>query len=70
MAAEKIKFDFKKTYGKLQDIVRKFEQTDSSDMDIEARLRWFEDGMKHVQELREYVAKTELRIKELKKQYQ
>lgn len=66
MPDKKDKFDFKKSYTKLQEIVRKFEQ---GDVDLEEGLKWFEEGMKHVHELRKYMQTMEHRIKELKSKY-
>ena len=61
---EKHKFDFKKSYTKLQEIMRRF---DDDDLDVEQGLKWFEEGMGLVKDLEKYIETTEHKIKELKK---
>ena len=63
---EKTKFDFKKSYAKLQEIVHRF---DRGDLDVEQSLKWFEEGMGLVAGLKQYVETMEHKIKELKKNY-
>lgn len=63
MAIDK-KFNFSKSYSELQKIVEWFEK---DDIDLEEGISKFEDGMKIVKEMKEYLNKIENKIKEIKK---
>jgi len=58
------KFNFSKSYQDLEKIVEWFEK---GDFDLEEGIKKFEDGAKLVTELKDYLAKMEIKIKELKK---
>ena len=58
------KFNFAKSYGELQKIVEWFEK---EDVDLEEGIKKFEEGIKIVSVLKEYLGKMENKIKELKK---
>ncbi len=66
MAGAKNTFNFKKSYAKIEDIVRQFE---SGQTDLEEGLAAFEEGMKEIKALRQYMVTVEHKISELKKQY-
>jgi len=60
------KFIFSKSYNELQKIVEWFEK---EDIDLEEGIRKFEEGMKLVKEMKEYLSKMENKIKEIKKSF-
>jgi exodeoxyribonuclease VII small subunit len=64
MPNEQKKFNFAKSYGDLQKIVEWFEK---EDVDLEEGVKKFEQGIKTVNELKEYLEKMENKIRELKK---
>jgi len=58
------KFNFSKSYNDLQKIVQWFE---SEEIDLEEGIGKFEEGIKIVKEMKEYLGKMENKIKEIKK---
>lgn len=58
------KFNFSKSYEELQKIVEWFEK---DDVDLEDGIKKFEEGIKIVKEMKDYLGKMENKIKEIKK---
>lgn len=64
MSAEK-KFNFAKAHADLQKIVGWFEK---EEVDLEEGIKKFEEGIKLVKEMKEYLNTMENKIRELKKE--
>jgi len=58
------KFNFSKSYGELQKIVDWFEK---DDVDLEDGIKKFEEGIRIVKEMKDYLSRMENKIKEIKK---
>lgn len=61
----KDKINFAKSYADLQKIVEWFEK---KDVDLEDGIKKFEEGIKLVKQMKEYLNTMENKIKELKKE--
>ena len=58
------KINFSKSYEELQKIVSWFE---SEEIDLEEGIKKFEEGIRIVKEMKDYLGKMENKIKEIKK---
>jgi len=67
MSSKKAKeFNYGNTIKALEDLL---ESIDSEDLDVDAAISKFEEGMKLVKELEKYLNGAEVRIEKIKKQF-